>query len=196
MQVVGIKLKRWEGKASHSQYVRVNLVDFEHPFFARVWHGVHVLDATSPLLTDSAKKRIKENGGRWPETWLERPEKIRRKLDFQSLIVTVSGVSNVSACTVHAYKRYKSEDVIVGFDFAPLVYENESQGRLEVDLSLVNDVREQHKGGGEDLAFSTAVDESHHSIHIGPEDYTRGTSTIFKSTAFASLHSKGSRQTR
>ncbi|KAL7540313.1 hypothetical protein ACHAXR_010015, partial [Thalassiosira sp. AJA248-18] len=170
MKVVGIKLKRWGGKITHSQYVRVNLVDCEHPFFGRVWHGVHILDSTSPLLSDNAKQRIKENGGSWPEAWLDRPAKIRRKLDFHSLVITVAGVSNVSACTVHAYKRYKFKDVIIGFDYAPLVYENESSGKLEVDLRLANDVREQHKGSGEDLkSGTTPLDATslHRSIFDG-----------------------------
>ena len=86
MKVVGIKMKRWEGKITHSQYVRVNLVDFEHPFFGRVWHGVHILDLSSSLLNEAAKQKIRENGGRWPESWLEKPDRIRRKLDFQSLV--------------------------------------------------------------------------------------------------------------
>ena len=39
MKVVGIKFKGRDGQITQSQYVRVNLVDFEHPFFSRVWHG-------------------------------------------------------------------------------------------------------------------------------------------------------------
>ena len=89
--------------------VRVNLVDCEHPFFGRVWQAVHILDASSPLLTSSAREKIRQNHGEWPDHWLTSPERIRKKLDFQSLVVSVSGVSNVSASTVHAYKRYKTE---------------------------------------------------------------------------------------
>jgi len=103
-----MKVKRWGGKATCSQYVRVNLVDFEHPFFGRVWHGVHILDHTSPLLTSAARKEIRQHGC-WPSFWLESPSKIRKKLDFQHVVVTVSGLSNLSASTVHAYKRYKLE---------------------------------------------------------------------------------------
>ena len=65
MKVVGIKFKGPGGRVTHSQYVRVNLVDFEHPFLSRVWHGVHILDATSPLLTDRTRARIRENNGSW-----------------------------------------------------------------------------------------------------------------------------------
>ena len=86
MKVVGIKLKYRDGKVTHTQYVRVNLQDFEHPFFGRVWHGVHVLDGTSPLLTNVARQMINANGGSWPENWFASPIKIRKKLDFQGLV--------------------------------------------------------------------------------------------------------------
>ena len=129
----------------------VNLVDFEHPFFSRVWHGVHILDSTSPLLTDKARHQILSNNNSWPSTWFEHPHLIQEKLDFEDLILTVAGVSNVSAVTVHAYKRYKIGDVLVGYNFAPLVFRDRDTGMLEVDLALANDVREQNGLPGEDL---------------------------------------------
>ena len=152
MKVIGIKFKGHMGKVTHSQYVRVNLVDFEHPFLSRVWHGVHILDATSPLLTDKARQRIKENKGSWPSNWFN-PDVIRSKLEFHDLIVTVAGLSNVSAVTVHAYKRYKIGDVLIGFNFAPIVFRDTETGLLEVDLARANDVREQSGLGGENLSI-------------------------------------------
>jgi hypothetical protein len=53
---------------------------------------------------------------------------------------------NIFCCLKYFYK-----DVIFGFDFAPLLYENQKTGKLEVDLGLVNDVREQRQGSGQDL---------------------------------------------
>ncbi|KAL3790550.1 hypothetical protein HJC23_007699 [Cyclotella cryptica] len=150
MKVIGIKFKGRDGQVTHSQYVRVNLVDFEHPFFSRVWHGVHILNANSPLLTEKAKQRINKNKGSWPPEWFN-PETIKKKLEFNDLVVTVAGISNVSAVTVHAYKRYKIGDVLIGFNFAPLVFRDEITGKLEVDMSLCHDVREQRGGGCEDL---------------------------------------------
>ena len=85
MKVVGVKYKRRNGKIVQSQYVRVNLVDFEHPFFSRVWHGVHILDATSPLLKNNAKRLIKQNGGAWPTDWFK-PDLIDEVLDFDDLV--------------------------------------------------------------------------------------------------------------
>lgn len=151
MKVVGIKFKGPNGTVTHSQYVRVNLVDFEHPFLSRVWHGVHILDSTSPLLTDRARQRIQENNGSWPSTWFD-PEIIRSKLEFHDLIVTVAGISNVSAVTVHAYKRYKIGDVLIGYNFAPIVFRDPDSGALEVDITMCHDVREQYGIRGEDLS--------------------------------------------
>jgi hypothetical protein len=136
---------------SHTHTHSVNLVDFEHPFFSRVWHGVHILDSTSPLLTDKARHQIASNNNSWPSTWFEHPHLIQEKLDFEDLILTVAGVSNVSAVTVHAYKRYKIGDVLVGYNFAPLVFRDRETGMLEVDLALANDVQEQNGLPGEDL---------------------------------------------
>lgn len=159
MKVIGIKYKGSKGRVTHSQYVRVNLVDFEHPFLSRVWHGVHILDASSPLLTDIAKHRIRENNGSWPSNWFD-PDIIRTKLEIHDLIVTIVGLSNVSAVTVHAYKRYKVGDVLIGFNFAPLVFLDTETGKLEVDLSLANDVREQVGFKGEDLALNCQRSDS------------------------------------
>ncbi len=85
MKVIGVKHKMNGERITQSQYVRVNLVDFEHPFFSRVWHGVHILDGTSPLLKESAKKKILENGGSWPSEWFK-PKVIHDKLDFEDLV--------------------------------------------------------------------------------------------------------------
>ena len=72
----------------------------------------------------------------------------------------MAGVSNVSAVTVHAYKRYKIGDVLVGYNFAPLVFRDEKTGVLDVDLSLANDVREQNGLPGEDLTERVDSKES------------------------------------
>jgi len=188
MKVVGVKHKKFGGKISHTQLVRVNLVDYENPFFAQVWHGTHILDGSSPLLTQAARLKIRANGGSWPNKWFEKVDKIRRKLDFQHLIVTVAGVSNLSSCTVYAYKWYKFEDVIYGFDFAPLLYENEKTGKLEVDVGLVNDVREQVKGSGEELVEPPS--DGYRSLAT-----RRGTSTIFNRSANRSATSPTVEQT-
>ena len=74
-------------------------------------------------------------------------------MEFHDLNVMVTGLSNISAVTVHAYKRYKIGDVLIGFNFAPIVFRDLDTGLLEVDLSLSHDVREQAGMRGENLSF-------------------------------------------
>ena len=200
MKVVGIKFKGPGSHVTHSQYVRVNLMDFEHPFLSRVWTGVHVLDATSPLLIESARKRIRENNGSWPSHWFD-PDKIRTKLEFHDLIVTIAGISNVSAVTVHAYKRYKIGDVLIGYNFAPIVFRDPDTGVLEVDMSMVNDVREQSGMRGEDLSARKTPNkdskgEQYSSIRIkksksGSDPLSGSSSSIRKSLSGINLGSLG-----
>ena len=187
MKVVGIKFKGHLGRVTHSQYVRVNLVDFEHPFLSRVWHGVHILDASSPLLTDKARQHINENNGSWPSNWFD-PDVIRSKLEFHDLIVTVAGLSNVSAVTVHAYKRYKIGDVLIGFNFAPIVFRNVETGLLDVDLALAHDVREQSGLRGENL--SLRQDRSKEDKEHAVDDALRGS---MSSTINSTIRIKRSR---
>ena len=87
MKLIGVKMKTDDnGKITHSQIVRLHLVDSDHPFFARVWHGVHILNESSQLLTYNARKQIRDNGGTWPKKWFNNPDRIRKKLDFHSLV--------------------------------------------------------------------------------------------------------------
>ena len=59
-----------------------------HPYFNRVWHGRHILDADSPLLSVAARKRIRLNGGFWPED-LNNPESVRNHLRVSSFYVSL-----------------------------------------------------------------------------------------------------------
>ncbi len=87
MKIIGVKFKTKGDVIKQSQYVRVNLVDFEHPFFSKVWHGVHVLDSSSTLLKDSARKKIREYGESWSSEWFT-PKIIYDMLDFEDLVRT------------------------------------------------------------------------------------------------------------
>lgn len=86
MKLIGVKMKTDNGEITHSQIVRLDLLDCEHPFFSRVWHGVHILDESSQLLSYGARRQISENGGRWPKHWYNNPDKIRNKMDFHNLV--------------------------------------------------------------------------------------------------------------
>jgi len=129
-------------------YRNVKLMESEHPFFSRVWQGRHVLDADSPLLSPYAKQRIRERGGSWPVEWTNARD-VRNALQFTDLIVTLVGISNVSAVSVHAYKRYKFGDVLVGYEFASVLYTVAGSNYMKVDFSLFDDVVEQEDNEAE-----------------------------------------------
>ena len=122
----------------------------EHPFFKRVWLARHVLDDASPLLTQKTRRAIRRNGGFWP-AHLNSYEAVRRSLDFNQILVSLNGVSNVSAADVYAQKIYDVVDVNIGYQFVNVLYRDAKDGTLKVDTTLINDVREQNGGGGEPL---------------------------------------------
>jgi hypothetical protein len=66
-----------------------------HPFFKRVWTIRHVLDATSPLLSMTARRMIDANGGFWPQE-LNNYSDVRKHLNFHEVIVSFSGTANAS----------------------------------------------------------------------------------------------------
>ena len=121
----------------------------EHPFFKRVWLGRHVLDETSPVLKPKVRRAIRRNRGFWPER-LNSYEAVRDSLQFNQILVSLNGVSNVSASDVSAQKIYDFVDFNVGYQFVNILYKD-TDGALKVDIDLTNDVREQHGGGGEPL---------------------------------------------
>jgi hypothetical protein len=75
----------------------------EHPFFRRVWVARHILDADSPILKRKVRRQIRRNGGTWPEK-LNNACAIRESLQFNQILVSLTGVSNISACDVYAQK--------------------------------------------------------------------------------------------
>ena len=125
----------------------------DHPFFKRVWLARHVLDESSPVLTAKARRAIRRNGGFWPEH-LNNYKGVRQSLKFNQILVSLNGVSNVSASDVYAQNIYDFSDLNIGYEFVNLLY-RDGEG-LKVDTDLVNDVREQKGGGGEPImSFGT-----------------------------------------
>jgi len=130
---------RNEGDSSEdgpiARYFTVELEESTHPFFSGVWHGRHVLNDESPLLSSNARAIINKNGGYWPIEY-NNALKIRDFLKFDELvslflffmlrwlkpwhvlgwiklvlayylkIVTLTGKSNLSALDVHVSKQY------------------------------------------------------------------------------------------
>lgn len=130
-------------------FSKMTMESGEHPFFKRVWAPRHILDESSPILTHKARKAIRKNGGTWPER-LNNAAGIRESLKFNQILVSLNGISNVSASDVNAQQIYDFADLNVGYDFVNLLY-RDGDG-LKVDTVLINDVREQNGGGGETLS--------------------------------------------
>jgi hypothetical protein len=122
----------------------------DHPFFKRVWLVRHVLDENSPILKRKARRSIRKCGGYWPEN-LNSYQGVHESLAFNQILVSLNGVSNVSASDVYAQKIYDFVDVNVGYQFVNLLYRDGDV--LKVDTDLINDVKEQNGGGGEPLTF-------------------------------------------
>lgn len=121
----------------------------DHPFFKRVWLARHVLDENSPILKPRIRRQIRKNGGAWPSR-LNSYTAIRDSLQFNQILVSLNGVSNVSASDVYAQKIYDFVDINIGYQFVNILY-RDSDATLGVDTDLINDVREQNGGGGEPL---------------------------------------------
>ena len=126
----------------------------EHPFFKRAWLARHVLDEYSPILKPRVRRLIKRNGGHWPEK-LNSYSGVRESIQFNQILVSLNGVSNVSASDVYAQKIYDFVDINIGYQFVNLLYKD-SDGSLKVDTDLINDVRQQRgPDGGEPLILAS-----------------------------------------
>ena len=122
----------------------------DHPFFKRVWTVRHELDVHSPLLTNNARRMIRENNGHWPEE-LNNHAAVRASVQFDQILVSLSGTSNADANSVYAQKVYEYIDMNVGYRFANVLYRDPRDQSLFVDPTVLNDVLEQHGGGAEPL---------------------------------------------
>jgi hypothetical protein len=118
-----------------------------HPFFKRVWNIRHVLDENSPLLSNKAKQMIVENDGYWPEE-LNNYKAIRENLHFHEVIVNLTGTANATGSQVYCQHVYSFCDVNIGYTFVNILHRHDN-GKIGVDMSLLNDVVEQNGGGCE-----------------------------------------------
>ena len=82
-------------------------------------------------------------------------ESVRESIQFNQILVSLNGVSNVSASDVYAQKIYDFVDINIGYQFVNLLYKD-SDGTLKVDTDLINDVRQQRgPDSGEPLILAS-----------------------------------------
>jgi len=78
-------------------------------------------------------------------------QEVSDSIEFEQIVVNFSGTSNASNSIVHTQKIYERSDLIFGYEFVDIVYRDERQNKLMMDLSMVNNATEQFGGGGEPL---------------------------------------------
>ena len=137
-------------QADKKAFAKLYIESQDHPFFKRVWMAKHVLDEDSPLLCNDAKDLIRLNGGYWPLE-LNNAKAVRACVNFDQILVSLSGTSNADANTVYAQKIYGYSDLVVGYRFCNILFRN-LDGSLGVDQNLLNDVQEQVGGGAENIS--------------------------------------------
>ena len=126
-----------------------------HPYFKRVWTARHTLDLDSPILADDAKEAIRLNYGYWPKE-LNDAQSVRASLNVDQILISFSGTSNADANSVYAQKVYDFQSIKIGYSFVNMMYRDDDDdgrksGKLQVDMTVMNDLVEQDGGGGEPL---------------------------------------------
>lgn len=91
---------------------------------------------------------LRRNNGFWPRE-LNDYESVRDSVEFDQILVSLTGTSNADANSVYAQHVYHKVDVNIGYRFVNALYRDPSDGNLRVDAKLINDVHEQAGGGGE-----------------------------------------------
>lgn len=130
-------------------FTKLELETSEHPLFKRIWRFKHIINQNSPLLTAEAQKAILENNGNWPWEW-NNHEAVRKAIRFNQMVVSFTGISNISGASVYKQKIYDYVDTVVGYQFVNALYRGR-RGVLKVDMNLISDVIEQTGGGSEPL---------------------------------------------
>ena len=89
-----------------------------------------------------------------------------------------SGTSNVDANSVYSQSAYDFDDVCVGYAFCDMLF-RDYDGSIGVDLQLLNVVKEQMGGGGEELDLRDGKESQNSSfIDLREDKKIRATSDI------------------
>lgn len=126
-------------------FLDLNIVNARHPHFKRCWTAAHILDENSPLLSSKMKARIKKNKGKWPiikDKKYSTARFIKDNIYFEELIVSFNGVSKHVSAEVSAQKVYNSCDVVIGYQFVPILEKHGNDVHVLVDC--LNDVAYQN----------------------------------------------------
>jgi hypothetical protein len=123
----------------------------DHPFLKRAFTIRHRLDQHSPVLKVRPRLMVLQNNGFWPHE-LNNAESVRESIQFDQIIIRLTGVSNADANTVFSHTVYDIHDLRIGYQFTNMLYRCPRDGSLQIDSGLLNDISEQDGGGGEIIA--------------------------------------------
>jgi len=164
VDAVGV-IEKWHPSAHDSsemvakrRFHQISIEPSSLPVFVRISHFRHVLDENSCLLNIETRKMIKRNHGKWPPS-IDSAKKIRETLQFESIIVSLEGVSSVSKSTVYSQKTYQQDEIRIGWRFIDITHKEQDRNgtRYAVNLDLINVVTEQVGGGCDALTEEDAL---------------------------------------
>ena len=124
-------------------FASLNVEPASHPFFRSTWVVNHRLDASSPLLTKSARKKVMRNGGFWPDE-LDNEAGLNACIHFDNLLVSFQGQSKIAGTQVYHQQTYTMDDLKVGFQFESVLMQN-SDNSIFVRVNDVDLVKKQHR---------------------------------------------------
>jgi hypothetical protein len=134
---------------------RIPCESLDHPFLKRAFTIRHKLDQHSPLLKVRPRLLVMQNDGYWPLE-LNNAAAVRDAIQFDQLIIRLTGVSNADANTVFSHTVYDLQDLRVGYQFTNMLYRSMKDGSLQADISRLDDIFEQDGGGGEMISHGNA----------------------------------------
>jgi hypothetical protein len=115
-----------------------------HPYFRTTWGVTHTLDEKSPLVTKSARTRIEENQGFWPND-LNNEKGVEESIDFDQLLVSFRGMSKVSGSDVYLHHCYSKDDMDIGYQFDSILVQK-SHGKIGVETDDIDKTIKQYVG--------------------------------------------------
>ena len=115
-----------------------------HPYFRTTWGVTHTLDEKSPLVTKSARTRIEENKGYWPND-LNNEKGVEESIDFDQLLVSFRGMSKSSGSDVYLHHCYTKDDMDVGYQFESILVQ-ELHGKIGVETDDIDKTIKQYVG--------------------------------------------------
>src|SRR5581483_8202187 len=115
-----VKEKTAEGDVSHRPHP-LSLVLSSNPMFLHSWTAMHRIDETSPFFGDGAMDRLRSGG--------------------VELYLTLTGIDETLAQTIHARARYTVDDIVQNARFADIL-RVEPDGTRVIDYDRFQDIRE------------------------------------------------------